>query len=100
MPVRLAVAQYENTDRYQQDSKPDEKSGTHHQRRNDADRDIALWIARLLGRRGNQIESDVSKKDDGPAGKHSRPAIGKKWTIVLWIHEMRSHYDESQDGRD
>src|SRR5258708_3755725 len=67
------------------------------QRGDDADRNVSLRILEFFGGRGNGIEANVSKKDDGAAGENSRPSIGSKRMPVGGMNEARCESDEDKD---
>ena len=62
----------------QDDGDADIEHGADDQRRDDAEGQIALRIARFLGRGGDRIESDVGEEDDGAAGDDSAEAGGRE----------------------
>ena len=70
------------------------------QRRDDADRQIALRALALLSGRGDRIESDVGEKNDGPACQDSGPAIGREGMIVRRMDELGCETHEHQNGDD
>jgi hypothetical protein len=73
------------------------KYGADGQRGDDADRQIALRVAALLGRRGDGIEADVREEDDGATGEHARPAVGHERMPVAGMDEADDGEDEDED---
>src|ERR1700686_2744847 len=65
------------------------QDGADDESRDDADRQIPLWVARLFRRSGDGIEAYVSEKNNGATRENSKPAHGSERVPVPWIDVMR-----------
>jgi hypothetical protein len=68
------------------------------QRGDDADGQVALRVAALLGRGGDRVEADVGEEDDRPAGEHAAPAVGHEGMPVAGMDEADDGEDEDENG--
>ena len=59
-----------------------------------------LGVLGLLRRGGDGIEADVREEDDGAAGEHAGPTVGREGPVVGRVDEARARDDEGQDGQD
>ena len=80
------------------DGDGDVKDGADDERGDDADGQVALRVAALLGRGGDGIEANVGEEDDGAAGEHARPAVGHEGVPVAGVNEADGREDEDQNG--
>ena len=62
----------------------------------DADRQVALRILRLLGRRGDRVEADVGEEDDRRALVDAAPAVRRERDVVRRVDVHRAHDDEQR----
>jgi hypothetical protein len=72
--------------------------GADNQRGDDADGQVALRVAALLGGGGDGVEADVSKKYNRPAGEHAAPAVGHERMPVAGMNEADDGEDEDENG--
>ena len=84
----------------QHDRHADIKNGADDQRGDDAEGQVALRIARFLGRGGNRIETDVGEEDDGASGDDAAEPGGRKRLPVAGIHQRAADHQEDQNGAD
>src|SRR5258706_16433533 len=68
--------------------------GANEPNRNAPRRSLKFW-----GGVRDEIESNVSKEDYGPAGQDSRPAVRREGMIVRGMYELgcKSHKDQNGD---
>src|SRR2546430_232215 len=90
---------------------PANQTGEHHddrnienrannQRRDDADRQIALRAIAFLRGRGYGVETNVSEKHDGAAGQNSGPAVGRERVPVGGLNKSRGEANEHENRDD
>ena len=68
------------------------------QRRNDANWQVALRIARLLGRGRDGIEADVREEHDRAARYDPTESGGREWPPITRIHQRSADHQENEDG--
>ena len=75
----------------------DVEDGADDQRGDDSDRHSALRVAALLAGGRDGVEADVGEEDDGAAGEHAGPAVGRERMVVARMDEVQADEDEGED---
>ena len=73
---------------------------TDDQRSDDAEGQVALRVARLLGRGGDGIEADVSEENDSASGDDAAEAGRRERLPVAGVHQRAADDQENQDRAD